>query len=229
VNQTVAVFYIFSGILTVIAVMLMAWFVRCLVLRFRLHPETQTPLRVKKRVRDTFYAMLALIFFFAGLAVFNFSLFLQSYHIFAEGTPIAWIEVGAEQEDTFHVYLQTIDGDAQGEKKDYLLHGEKWLLEGNIVRFQPWLYFVGVKPVYQLSRLQGGYFSIEDEKMHSRSIYGLSDEADTPWWRTMYDFSARIPFVEITYGTAVSQSAMPAKYQLSLLPTGFALSYAETP
>ena len=226
-------FYSFSAILAVVALILLVWFLHNCLLRFKKDPETNEPLRSSKRVKDSFLFLLTLVFFFAGLAMFNFSLFLQTFQIFAVGDPIAKITVSpGKEEKSFEWKIEPIGKDSfSTDGKNILtctLTGNKWLLEGNIIRFHDYLNYVGFKPVYQLTRIQGSYFSIEEEKKNPRSILSLVDSSSEEWWRWMYSKGGKLPLVKMTFGSAVSQNAEAKTWLVKVLPAGFTLEEAPT-
>lgn len=219
--------YATSLILGGTGVFLLFLFLRNCTRRFRKQAGAQTPLRSKKRMRDTIHCLLSLTILFAGIAVFNFALFMQTFRIFVEGEPVARIIVEpAEEGSTFEITVEMAKADDEsGEPvvKTFALQGDKWQVEGNVVRFQDWLYYFGFKPAYQLSRVSGGYFFIRDEKSQPRTVHSLIDRDDEMYWEWMYRYSKTMPFVQITFGTAVSQSAEPGEYIVKILPTGLTL------
>ena len=220
--------YCLSAILLAIMFILLSWFLRNCVLRFRKDPETHEPLRSQKRIKDSFLFLLTLVFLFAGLAVCNFSLFMQTFRIFTVGEPAARLEIISNPQDkTFQVKIENLKNPlapaADTIKMAYTLTGDKWILEGNVIRFHDYLNYLGFKPVYQLTRLQSSYFSVEEEKKNPRSLYSFVDSGSEEWWRWMYRNGGALPFVKISFGSAVSQSADTKNYIVKVLPTGFTL------
>lgn len=226
-SEILTKFYFVSAVLVSGAAVLFVLFAWNQFNRFRSNPETREPLRSRKKGRDTVQFLVCLVLFFAGLAVFNYSIFLQTYHIFAEGEAVAVVEIHPDgKEKAFSLTLQPL-GDAAlagvGEPLTFILQGDKWMLEGHVIRFADPLYYLGLKPVYQLTRVQGGYFAIEEETTQPRSVQSLIPAPDERWWRWMFQASHRLPFVRLSFGSAVSQSAEEGRYLVKILPTGLTL------
>jgi len=200
--------------------------------RFRRIPETQERRRSRRLGRDALLFLGSLLLFFSGLAFLNFALFLQAYRTFAVGEPIAKVLItGQTGEQNFIARIQEFGQPLSNNnaplEKEFSLKGDRWMLEGHIIRFQPWLSFLGFRPVYELTRIQGSYYSIDDERAKERTVYPIADPSSEEWWKWMYDSSDRIPFLDLMYGSAVSQDAKDgSRYIVTVLPSGFSLQKA---
>ncbi len=225
--------YGFAVTLEIIALMVAFLFLYNCSKRVRKHPETGYRLRRRKFMRDGFSFFSAVILGLSGIVPLQAAMFLQSYRAFVVGEPIAMITVTQSTPGSF--FKAQIDelgtpvsSNQNALSKEFLIQGDRWSLEGNVIRFKSFFTFFGMKPVYQLTRIQGSYFSIEDERRKDRTIYTLIDRPAEEWWRWMYENGDSIPFVEIVHGSAVSQSAkVGSTYQISVLPTGFSLTPVE--
>ncbi|MBN2328355.1 MAG: hypothetical protein JXR73_14515 [Candidatus Omnitrophica bacterium] len=226
--------YGFAFCLEIFALALMILFVWNTANRFRRYPETRERRRRRKMGRDAFIFMSGLVLLSTGLAFLNFALFLQAYRTFTVGEPIARISIsdsGDEQRFIAKVREmgEPLSQGASPMDQEFDIKGDQWLLEGHIIRFQPWLSFLGFKPVYQLTRIGGRYYFFEDEQNKERTVYPLVDHASEKWWRWMYKNEERIPFMELVHGSAVSQDAKAgSRYVVTVLPTGFSLQKTET-
>lgn len=221
--------YGFSVCLLIVALSMILFFLWFTLSRFRRHPETRERRRQRKLGRDAFLFLGSLVVFFAGLAFLNFALFLQSYRTFAIGEPIAQVTItGGENKQEFTVHVRTLgeplSNKATPAEQEYKIKGDRWMLEGHLIRFQPWLSFLGFKPVYQLTRIQGSYYDIDEERAKERTVYSLADPNSEIWWKRMYQNSDKIPFMELIQGSAVSQDAhLGNQYTITVLPSGFSL------
>lgn len=221
--------YGFSVCLLVIALSMILFFLWFTLSRFRRHPETRERRRQRKLGRDALLFLGSLVLFFAGLAFLNFALFLQSYRTFAVGEPIAQISVAAgDDKQTFIVKVkelgEPLSKTVSPTEKEFKIKGDRWMLEGHMIRFQHWLSFLGFKPVYQLTRIQGSYYDIDDEQAKERTVFSLVDKNSEVWWKRMYENSEKIPFMDLIHGSAVSQDAkLGNQYTITILPSGFSL------
>jgi len=230
-------FYGFSIILYVFSFGLIGLFLRNSILRCRKNPITLERRRKGKFARDSGLLFSAWIFFFAALAVMNAAIFLQTYRIFTVGRPVAEISIKpAPSKDGFIIHLKELGEPMNNKTKplddDYFIRGDLWTIRGNIVRFKPTFNFLGMKPVYQLTRVQGDFSFIEDERdadqQNKRTFYSMIDPSREKWWRWMMKYSDSIPLVELTYGSSVTHEAKEgSRYTLTVLPSGFALEKQE--
>lgn len=227
--------YGFAITLEVIALMLFGLFLHNSVKRVRKHPLTGLRLRQRKFIRDGFSFFSSVIICLVGIIFFNIALFIQSYRTYAVGEPIAMITVTQTTPgNSFKVQIDELGkplSDKQNAiSREFVIQGDRWILEGYIVRFESFLGFFGFKPIYQLSRIQGSYYSIEDERTKDRTIYSLIDKSSEEWWRWMHEHGDSILFVEMVNGSAASQSLKKgSRYQITVLPTGFSMSPVENP
>ncbi len=82
----------------------------------------------------------------------------------------------------------------------YRLNGQQFLIEGHIVKWKDFFAFLGMKPLYQVTRLSGRYITIEDEKNNERTIYEINKT--TKFWNFMMRYGKKIPGIDAVYGTA---------------------------
>ncbi|HOJ61987.1 MAG TPA: hypothetical protein PK878_17020 [bacterium] len=224
--------YSLAVALELISLALLLLFLRNCWRRVKRHPETGERLRRRKMGRDTVLGLTTLIFFFAGMTFMNLALFLQSYRTYVVGHPIASVAVERQDGDGgFYLRVKELgtplSHTVQPFEQEYHLKGERWMLEGHLIRFHPLLSFFGFKPVYQLTRIQGSYYSIDEERTKERTVYPLVDRADEQWWRWIYKNRKSIPLLDMVSGSAVSQDAEEgSKYVVTVVPTGFTLQPA---
>jgi hypothetical protein len=58
--------------------------------------------------------------------------------------------------------------------RQFLIRGDQWMIEGDILKWDDWLNFLGLETRYRLTRVRGRYVSTQQETWKSpRSI---------PWW-----------------------------------------------
>ena len=81
------------------------------------------------------------------------------------------------------------------------------MIEGDILKWENWLNFLGLHTRYRLTRLTGHYVAIASEINEPRTVYSLADDEDHPLWRYLYQYGHQLPFVSSVYGNAVFQAA----------------------
>ncbi len=168
---------------------------------------------------------LILIFLWTAIlgVVFFVGLFTRAYFAFTYEKPVAEIMTEATQEPDANLVtlFQTLPEESQM-GKEFLIKGDQWMLEGDILKWDNWLSFLGLKTRYRLTRLRGRYVRVEDEIQQEGTVYSLVEEEDHPLWRYLYKYGHTLPLVSTVYGNAVFQTARINKHFLIYIsPSGF--------
>ncbi len=227
--NVISTLYGIALILELFALLLVGRLIYNSTKRFRRHPVTKDRLRAGMFTRDILMGMSSLIIFVFGLAVLNFAMFLQCYRVFAMGEPVARVIITpSDAKNEFSVQIQELgqplSKHVSPDFRDYFIKGDKWTVEGNIIRFHPALNLLGFRPVYELTRIQGGYFSIDDELKKERTVYSMVDRTSENWWEWMYKSAETMPFVDLVYGSAVSNRGdESSQYIITVSPSGLSL------
>jgi hypothetical protein len=155
--------------------------------------------------------------------VFFVGLFARAYFAFTYEKPVAEIMTEATQEpDASVVTLFQSLPEESHMGKEFLIKGDQWMLEGDILKWDNWLSFMGLKTRYRLTRLRGRYVQVEDEIQQEGTVYSLVEEEDHPLWRYLYKYGQTLPLVSTVYGNAVFQTARKSRHFLIYVsPSGF--------
>lgn len=88
--------------------------------------------------------------------------------------------------------------------KTYLMKGDEWELQGDMLKFPNWLSIFGVRSGYKLTRLEGRF---DDPKVESTSTHTVItlNGGDDNFFKTVKPQSWLSPIVEAAYGNAVIQ------------------------
>jgi len=168
--------------------------------------------------------LILIILLIAVLGMLLFAgFFTRSYYAFTYEKPIAEIFVeGTGQEKKARITLiQFVSPDLQITRK-YLINGDQWMLEGDILKWDNWLNFIGVKTRYRLTRIRGRFLRTEDELTRQQTVYSLVDNENHPLWRYLYEFGPELPFVSTVYGNAVFQmSDKEKRFMVAVGTSGF--------
>ena len=146
--------------------------------------------------------------------------FLGTYHAFTYEKPVAEIAVEPAAEPRMvRVTLMELDPPS---KRQFLIRGDQWMLEGDILKWENWLQLWGLENRYRLTRLRGRYQKVEEEKCEPPTLYGLVETESHPLWALLYEYGHRMPFVSTAYGSAVFQTAEKNKrFLIAISPAGF--------
>jgi len=89
----------------------------------------------------------------------------------------------------------------------YVIQGDEWMLQGDIIKFPLWLNIVGLHSGYKLTRLEGRFDDPNLEANSRHSVVELNG-GDDNFFKTAYAQRSWIsPFVDAAYGNAVFQAS----------------------
>ncbi len=87
----------------------------------------------------------------------------------------------------------------------YLIQGDEWMVQGDIIKFPAWLNVVGLHAGYKLTRLEGRFDDITLENNAHHTAIALNGGDDTFFQTTYTHKQWFAPFVDAAYGNAVFQ------------------------
>lgn len=88
----------------------------------------------------------------------------------------------------------------------YLVQGDEWMVQGDIVKFPAWLNVVGLHSGYKLTRLEGRFDDPNMERTAQHTVVELNG-GDDNFFKTTHTQKAWFgPFVDAAYGNAVFQA-----------------------
>ena len=165
---------------------------------------------------------------FFGMLLF-FGFFLRAYHAFTYEEPVA------------EIITQPLDSPSAGQvalvkflpthsqiSRYLLVKGDQWVIEGDILKWESWVNFLGLRTRYRLTRLRGRYLSTEEEIHQPRTVYSLVDHENHPLWRYLYLYGHGLPLVSTVYGSAGFQTTRENKRFLVFVSTsGFVVREKE--
>ena len=189
----------------------------------------------KKAARPKLLASLRnLVTLFLWIAVFGmimfFGFFLRAYYAFTLEEPVAEVMVQpvGEDETSRVTLIQYVPADSQITRQ-FLIKGDQWVLEGDILKWDDWLNFMGLHTRYRLTRIRGRYLRTADEMKEQPTIYSLVENENHPLWRYLYDYGPELPMVSTVYGNAVFQtSGKEKRFKIFVGLSGFVVREIST-
>ena len=157
-----------------------------------------------------------------GLLLFG-GFFFRAYHAFTFEEPVAEVRVEpTTSEQTSRVtLLQFLEPDSQVTYQ-FLIRGDQWMLEGDMLKWDNWLSFLGWRNRYRLTRIRGRFIDTQQELSQPPTIYSLVQNEDDLLWKFLYKYGPELPFVNTVYGSAVFQTSDEIKsFRISISPSGF--------
>jgi hypothetical protein len=163
-----------------------------------------------------------------GMCLF-LGFFLRSYHAFTYERPVS------------EIVCEPLDEGAKGSRitliqynprvsRQFLVRGDQWMIEGDILKWDNRLHFLGLDTRYRLTRLRGRYILAAQETREIPTVYPLARDENDPLWRYLYEYGQRMPFVSTVYGSAAFQFTGGRKsYLLYVSSSGFVVRQKPTP
>ena len=137
---------------------------------------------------------------------------LRSYRVFTQEELVAVVQCGTspkkEAEGAFLVEVTQVTRGIPGRPEKFSMRGDQWTIGGEILKWHPWLNFVGMRNCHKLTRVGSRYLQARQEMENPRWAYDLNGGTDL-LWEWLYRFGRRIPLVEAVYGNATYQLAQP--------------------
>jgi hypothetical protein len=161
---------------------------------------------------------------------------VQTYARMTYERPVATLEMkqlGPQYFETTVTQPARVEGET-ARSEIYLLNGDDWRIEAQVLKWKPWANVLGLDSQYRLDRLSGRYQDIEQELHSTRSVHALSggDKATVlpgnitvPWKLSVWDMARRyrrhIDAVDTLYGGATYMPmADGAKYEVWITQSG---------
>lgn len=170
----------------------------------------------KKKMRLNglvFSVFLFLLFSATGAACVFLSMFVQTFHRLTYEKPVGVVTAaGAEG-----VIDMRFEDAATGKRHVFELRGDQWMAEGYILRWKPFLRFLGAESHYRLTRFSGRWESPDSTRITN---YQVAEEPG--YWKFMMRHAKRkFLLVDAVYGICAFQYPAGKPYDLYINDTGF--------
>ena len=130
----------------------------------------------------------------AGIALF---LSLRSFSVFNREDLVAVVQCEPAPPGSTHSFLLEVTQMANGvpgKRESFPMAGDQWSIGGDILKWKPWLTFLGAKSCHKLTRLSSRYEQAKDEMERPHVVYDLNGGSTFPWsW--LYRWGVSLPFV----------------------------------
>jgi hypothetical protein len=83
----------------------------------------------------------------------------------------------------------------------YVVQGDEWMLQGDIVKFPAWLNILGLHSGFKLTRLEGRYDDVNMERISPHTVLELNG-GDDNFFKTVQEQAWTSPFVDSAYGSS---------------------------
>ncbi len=147
---------------------------------------------------------------------------VQSYLGLTSDIKVAQVHASTvtNQQHMMSVELVLYNGNGQQTSDNtYFVQGDRWMLQGDIIKFPTWLNILGLHSGYKLTRLEGQYNDPNDESTMKHTVVTLNG-GDGAFFKTVYQQAWSSPFVDAAYGNAVIIPADGHAYNVLVSQTG---------
>jgi hypothetical protein len=95
----------------------------------------------------------------------------------------------------------------------YIVQGDEWMLQGDIVKFPTWLNVLGLHSGFKLTRLEGRYDNVNMERNSPHTVIELNG-GDDNFFKTVQEQAWTSPFVDSAYGSSAFLSPDNKTYDI---------------
>lgn len=160
--------------------------------------------------------------FLFGMLLF-IGFFFHAYNVFTLEKPVARIEIiPSKESQTMKINFTELNDEKTTKTRQFEIKGDQWLLEGDILKWDDWLNFFGLQTRYRLTRIRGRYLETRAEIEKEQTIHSLVGDEDNPFWKYLYKYGQKFPFVNSVYGNSVFQYGnVHKKFRVFVTNDGF--------
>lgn len=154
-----------------------------------------------------------LLFSAVGAACVFLSMFVQTFHRLTYEKPVGVVTASGGE----GALDMRFEDAATGKRHVFELAGDQWMAEGYIVRWRPFLRFLGAGAYYKLTRFSGRWECPDSVRITN---YRVADEPG--YWKFMMKHAGKkFPLVDAVYGIGAFQYPSERPYDLLINDTGF--------
>lgn len=156
-------------------------------------------------------SLLRLTVLLALLAAAGLWFSLRSFRVFADEQQVAVVRCQLPPPGSTYRFLLEVTqkaGPEPGRREKFPMSGDQWAIGGDILKWEPWLAFLGAKPVHKLTWVGSRYHRASDALKNPVSVYDLNGGSQPPWnW--LYRWGGDLPLVDAVYGNSAYVPARP--------------------
>ncbi len=119
---------------------------------------------------------------------------------------------------------------AGGRLKMFDLTGDQVYVDAHILKWHPWVNFLGVHTGYELDRIGGRYETLAEERSKPRTVESLAPERVVDLFDVARRYRVLRPLVDAQYGSATFIAARePAMFEIRVSTTGLLIRKVSRP
>ncbi|GAA5232815.1 hypothetical protein FOZ76_01800 [Verticiella sediminum] len=151
-------------------------------------------------IRRTFGLLLVLLALALAALAFSVHRYLQLFH----DRPVAAIELRQEGPQRYRANVMLVDDAGRASRlAQYLLQGDAWMIDAQVLRWRLPAALAGVPSLYRLERISGRYDELAQERNGERTVYELQEgDPVLDMFSLKQRYPRWLPFVDAQYGSA---------------------------
>lgn len=106
-----------------------------------------------------------------------------------------------QEKDVIELEFTPLKNNSSGNPDTYLLKGNQWMVEADILKWHPAMNLLGLKTGYKITRISGRYLSGEKQSRARQTVYTINGGTDR-LWIFLHKYQNFLPFVEAVYGNS---------------------------
>lgn len=169
------------------------------------------------------FVLLMLMTALGGMFL-SIGFFFIAYHNFSYEEKVAVVEVQPIDKQKCNLIIEEFLGDDKSNYYRFEVTGDQWVLEGDILKWEDYVGFFGLRTRYRLNRVRGRYIKTDEEVATPPSVHSLIEDEEDFLWNILYDVGQQLPFVNTVYGNAAYQmSDKPKRFDVFVTTSGFGI------
>jgi hypothetical protein len=153
---------------------------------------------------------LGLILLLVAVCLLWFATLMQTYLALTGEIKVAHVHASTLANAPHEMNVELVLYDKNGHQtsdNSYLVAGDEWMVQGDILKVSPWLNVLGLHSGFKLTRLEGRFNDPNSEHNAKHTVVELNG-GDGAFFQTAYSHQSWFaPFVDAAYGNAVFQAA----------------------
>lgn len=126
--------------------------------------------RKKRVIRTTTNTLLALLLLSLSALFATLTISTQGYRAFTREELVASVTTRRLSEQRFEAHVRFPDG----RDTTFMLAGDEFYVDAHILKWKPLANVIGLHTDYELDRISGRYFELEDEQTNPRTVFALA-------------------------------------------------------
>lgn len=166
--------------------------------------------------------LLAVVFLGLGAGSTVFCLNLNSYAAFTGEQLAATVKVEKKHGQLYDmvVTLRQVKKGSLKDEETYLLKGNQWMVDGDILKWKPAANVLGFKTLYKITRVSGRSVYAQQHMQAGQTLYTVNGGTDW-FWLFLHKYQQCFPFIEAVYGNGAYAFSENKTFGVYVTTSGF--------